>query len=215
MADNLKFPGFRWSQSANGGKAMPAPMRYPVATAYQGTINGGSNIDINIGDPVKLLSTGYVAHSGGSESSGGNADNVFGIVVGIAPYWNGSVMTPSNVLPGGQGSYGTNFDRQSFVYVIPASAGTFEIDCDDSSTATTYAAYLALVGENTDHVLTTGSEPKTNCMLDISLHGTSTAQWRIVQISTTAANQDFSGKFVKLWVQANEGQQSIYTATGV
>ena len=214
MADNAKgHPGFKWVRAINGGKDMPAPSKVPVASAYQGAINGGSSIDINIGDPVRRLSTGYWAVADGSEGAAAGV-TVGGIVVGIAPYFDGTSMVPGNRLPGAT-TYGTNFERQSFIYVVPANAGYWAIDCDDKVTATTYAAYLAFLGENADHVLTTGSEPKSNCLLDISDHKTATAQWRIEEISGSAKNQDFSGLYVELIVRINEGQQPEFTATGI
>lgn len=215
MADNSKgLPGFKWSVGANGGRSQPSPRRVPVASGYTGAINGGTTIDINIGDPVRRLSTGMFAHAAGFEAAANAAETVWGICVAIAPYFDGTVITPGNKLPANT-VYSTNLERQSFIYVIPAEAGLWEIDCDDKTTATTFAAYQALVGENCDHTFTIGSEPRTNCLLDISTHGTATAQWRIEDISLSMKNQDYSGSFVELIVAINEGQQSEFTATGI
>lgn len=213
MADNQKgHPGFKWAVGYNS-KPMPTPFLVPVASGYTGAINGGTTVDINPGDPVRRLSTGYFAHAAGNEGGSGG-ETIYGICVAVAPYYDGSAMVPGNRLPANT-VYGTNFERQSFIHVVPANAGLWAIDCDDSSTATTYAAYLAFLGENADHRLTAGSEPKTNCLLDISTHGTATAQWRIEHISRTAKNQDFSGLYVELIVSCNEGQQPEFTATGI
>lgn len=214
MTDNAKFKGLRWVSSISG---VPTPkmIRGRVASGYTGTINGGSgNIDINIGDPVKLLSTGYFAHAAGNEAAGNNGDAIWGVCGGVMPYYDGTVMQVSSRLPANT-VYSTNFERQSFIQIIPVMGNRFEADCDDATTATTEAAYLAFIGENVDHRLTTASEPKTNVMLDISTHATTTAQWRIVDISQNRANVDFSGAFVKLIVECNEAQVVPYTATGV
>lgn len=214
MADNAKGdPGFKFVRSKFGDGA-PKAQRVPVATAYAGAINGGTTIDINIGDPVRRLATGYFAHAAGNEAAANAAQDIWGICVGIAPYWDGSVMTPGNRLPATTPAYGTNFERTSYIYVIPGAAAYWSVACDDKTTATTEAAYRAFIGENADHRLTTGSEPKTNCLLDISTHVDTTAQWRIEGIMEDVA-QDFSGLYVRLVVALNEGQQSEYTASGI
>lgn len=215
MADNDKgFPGFKWSNAANGGKPCPSPRRVPVASGYTGAITGGTTIDINVGDPVRRLSTGMFAHAGGFEMAGNNGETIWGIVVGIAPFFDGSVIKPGQKLPANT-VYGTNLERQSYIYVVPAESGLWAIDVDDKVTATTFAAYQALVGENCDHTFVTGSEPRTNCLLDIATHVTTTAQWRIEDISLAAKNKDFSGSFVELIVSCVEGQQPEFTATGI
>lgn len=214
MADNQKgHPGFKWAVGYNS-KPMPVPFKVPVASGYTGAINGGSSIDINPGDPVRRLSTGMFAHAAGNEAASNNGETIWGICVAVAPYYDGSVITPGNRLPFNT-VYGSNLERQSFIYVVPANSGLWLIDCDDNTTATTFAAYQALMGQNADHRLTTGSEPKTNCLLDISTQATATCQWRLEFISNSAKNQDFSGLYVELVVSCNEGQQPEFTATGI
>lgn len=210
MADNRHIYGFRYHSSVNGGPA-PKPIRARVASAYQGVI-GATSVDINVGDPVVRLGTGYWALSAGDETTTGLLS---GIVVGIGGYKNADTgyFGPGLKIPGGT-TY-TLLEEASLIYVIPVEGCRWECDVDDAVTATTEAAYLALVGENVDHVLTTGMEPRANPMLDISVNPTTTAQWRIVDISQTAENRDFSGAYVKLLVEANEGSAPVYTATGV
>ena len=214
MTDNLRsYPGFHWQRSLTG-HTPPSPIVCRVASGYSGSINGGSTIDINLGDPVRFVSTGTVAHAAGNEAAANAAEDIFGIVCNILPYWDGTKRTPGFRLPAGT-TYGSVLERQSLVEVIPVAGQIFEIGVDDITTATTEAGYIAFIGENCDHRLTTGSEPKTNCLLDISTHGTATAQWRIVDISPNVANQDFSGANVRLWVTCNEAQNSAFSATGV
>lgn len=214
MTDNMRSMGggFKWVRSLFG-HTPPSPVTCRVASGYSGSINGGSTIDINLGDPVRFVSTGTVAHAAGNEGGSGGED-IFGIVCNILPYWDGTRRVPGFRLPAGT-AYGSVLERQSFVEVIPVAGQLFEIEADDVVTATTEAGYYAFIGENADHRLTTGSEPKTNCMLDISTHGTATAQWRIVNISQTVANQDFSGAYVKLYVTCNETQIAPFVTTGV
>jgi hypothetical protein len=205
MADNQHFRGFRWVSGRNG-KEMPNPMALPVASGYQGQIGASTNIDFNPGDPVKRLSTGYVDHALPGES-------IWGICMDIRPYYDGTSMVINNRLPGNT-VYGTKFERQSFIGVVPVGDSFWAIDCDDSSTATTYAAYLALVGENADHIFLTGQEPWSNCMLDISTHATATFGWRIENVSKHAKNADFSGNYVEVIVSCNEIQAAPFVTTG-
>lgn len=214
MANNTYKYGFRWVGSFDG-KSEPKPIPRPVASGLAYTPNGGSACDINVGDPVIQLNTGYVTIADGSEGSGG-ALKTYGIVMGFGRVFDGALMQPVNKLVNGGGVYGTNYERQTFVHVVPAANNIWEIDVDDNTTFTTYATYLAAIGENADHILVLGSEPKVQPRLDISTHATTnTLQWRIVGISQTQENQDYSGTGVKLYVTPNLTQQAPYNSTGV
>lgn len=208
MTDNVHQRGFRPFMGTTG--RLPAqPIRMIVASGYQGANGTPTNIDLCIGDPVKPVSTGTVAHAAAGDT------NIMGVVVGIAPFWDSGLgaMRFGDRLPGATTS--TLLERQSFVYVQPVTGCIFEVDCDDAVTATTYSAYFAFIGENCDHVYTTGSEPISDCNLDISDHKTTTAQWRIVGVSPTMNNQDFSGANVKLLVMCNESNFPPFSTSGI
>lgn len=211
--NNGHIAGFR--AVPRNGANLPQPVRGLVASGYQGAINGGTSIDINAGDPVRRLSTGYFEIADGSEGAGGG-ETIWGVCIGFEPFYDSALgnMRLGDKLPGGA-VYGTNFTRQSKILVQRVTDCDWEIDCDDATTATTEALYLALIGENCDHIFLTGSEPKSNCMLDISGHATTAAQWQILGISPSLANQDFSGLYVKLLVTINEGQIAPFSTTGV
>jgi len=214
MADNTNRYGFRWRKSINGA-GQPKPIRYRLASGLQPTA-GGTNVDFHVGDPVKILSTGYADMAVGSE---GTQTAIYGIAVGFSPEYDGVTMQPRNKHTGGQGAYGTNYERENYVWVVPAEGQIFEVDCDDNTTATTYAAYLAFIGENADMVLsadtTNSNDPKANPKLDISSHATtSTLQWRILDIGQTLENADFSGNYVKLLVTINKTAQAPFQTTG-
>lgn len=216
MTDNIIRYGIRWA-GHYFGMSQPKPVRIAMASGVNFTINGGSqNNNLNVGDPIKQLSTGYYTVCGGFENAGNTADPLFGIVCGFSRgYWTGTRMQPTTTLPSGV-TYGTILDRQTLVDVVPCSIGSYwEIDAD-ATTFTTDATYRDIVGNNADHILT----ERANLSLLPQLHmaaglGTGTAQWRIVQLSPTQANQDLTGNFVKLIVTPNESQWPIPgTATG-
>jgi hypothetical protein len=206
---NTALYGFRWVRALDGGSDDPPVMPYRIASAYNGTL-GGTAIDINIGDPITQLNTGYHAVAAGSE---GTQANIAAVVVGVGPYYDSNLgrMTINKKLPNQQGAYSTNYERETFVYGIPVEGQVFEIDCDDTSSSyDTYAEYLAFVGENADHILLTGSEPKANPKLDISTHNTTySLQWRIVDIAKRI-DQDYASAGVKLYVTCNRVQGKIY-----
>ena len=214
MANNRLNYGFRWSMGANSGRPCPAPIEMAVADAYQAQV-GGSNVDLGTGDPVALVSSGTVKLAAGSE---GTPDLIFGIIVGVAQYWDGTRVVRGDVVPGGSTGGGL-LDRQSRVLVVPAKAGLWEVDVDENSTATTEAAYRAFIGENADHVLVrTQVRQKYRALpeLDISSHATTAAlQWRIMDVSRTRDNEDFSGEQVKLIVAVNESSEPGSAATTV
>lgn len=213
MADNTREYGFRWVKG-EFGQVSPPVQRVRLASAYQPAA-GGTNVDLHVGDPVQIASTGTATIAIGSE---GTQSLIYGICCGFSPEFDGTVMQPRNKHTGGSGAYSTNLERQNFVYVIPVVGQVFEIDCDDAVTATTEAGYYAFIGENTDMVLTAdttnANDPKATPQLDISLHNTTALQWRIVDIAPRV-NQDFSGNYVKLRVVCNKLQQVPGTTTGV
>lgn len=198
MADNTHIYGFRWSTAANGGKSMPAPVKLAYATGQNDVDDASASVDINAGDPLKLMSTGGVKVALTTE------DTAY-IAVGFGPRWNGTAMVPARKVNNAT-AWGTIEDRRQWIYGVDARAGVWEIDCDDKTTATTFAAYLAFINENANWVVpgrtaTTDADP----MLDISSHATTAGLGcRIVGISQTMYNQDFSGLYVKLLVRFNE-----------
>lgn len=212
MADNTPLYGFRWAREWNG-TATPSTVRMTIATATTFDVNSSGTANLNPGDPVELTSGGGVDLCDGAEATPGLA---FGIVAGFEPYYNATtgLMTPARALPSAV-AWGTVESRRTWVHVIPTEKAYWEIDVDDAVTATTFADYVAFIGENADHVLTLSSDGlSVNPRLDISGHATSaTLGWRIVGVSRTKYNKDFAGAYVKLIVQANEGRSPIFNPT--
>lgn len=212
--DNTHSYGFRWVRSISG-KPQPDVMRIPIASAYAPTA-GGTAVGLHVGDPVQIASTGYGTICVGSE---GTQSIIDGIIHSFEPVFDGSVMQPTNKFISGGGVYSTNYSRQSFMNVIKVVDQVFEIDCDDKTTFTTFATYLAAFGENADMVLvadtSNAADPKADPKLDISTHNTtSTLQWRILDVSRKVY-QDYGGSNVSLQVTINKPQQAPYNTTGV
>ena len=214
MADNRKKYGIRF-HSTQGGGGRPACIEGLVASGYAG--DHGGSVGIAIGDPVDLLSTGFMELTNDTATR----DTLFGVVMNIA---NAKVdanakARPTNYLPSGT-TY-TLEETTSKLIVAPFSDHIWEMDVDDAVTATTLAAYRALVGENVDMVFSRDTsnpdKPKCGPVLDISTHATTAAlMWRIVGVSKTRENQDFSGANVKLLVQLNQGlDPTLNGATGM
>ncbi len=208
MANNTAKYGFRPVRGwPGGGTNIPTPIEMAIADAYQATSDGAaSNVGLSIGDPVLRVSTGTIGLAT-------TTVDVAYIIVGFKPYWNGTFMTPTNYLPGATTGGGVD-DRQSRALVVPVQACLWECDVDDNTTATTFDAYQAFIGENVDHTcvadLTNASRPKANPKLDISGHNTTdTLGWRIVAVSQSMENQDFSGTGVKLIVACNNIQTYV------
>lgn len=224
MANNAKVYGFRWAQNANG-MSQPKPEIMATASGANFTVSGNAtNLNLNVGDPVALLSTGFITLAGGNENSQ-TSQAAWGVVVGFGPagFWNGTRMVRQNFLQSGCAYGAGNVDRMSEVLVVPFSAGVWEIDVDDNTTATTQATYQALIGENCDHQLYPNAQGFTNAqlaanpMLNIASHAaaTTTLSMRIRGISRNFSNQDFSGTNVKLLVSINKGQENYFTNAGI
>lgn len=222
MADNTRQYGIRWSYTHNGGSA-PQPLEMAVASAANFTVSGNAtNLNLNVGDPIKINADGTVSLAGGNENSQ-VSQPIWGVVVGMGyqGYYNGQNMVRKPFLPSGV-TYGTSVDRQSKVLVAPISSGYWEFDCDDAVTATSYLAYQALIGENCDHRLSpnalgfVNAQLAANPVLNIASHAaaTTTLSLRIVGVSYTVANLDFTGNYVKIIAEANKGAEPFYTNVG-
>jgi hypothetical protein len=194
MADNVSLYGFRFIRQVSGRDSY-SQIERSVADAYQAA-PGAVNVDLNIGDPIKQLADGTVALAVANEE-------ILGFFNGCL-YFDGTKMRYGNKLPGGT-TGGGNRERLSKVFLIPSAHNVFEVDCDDAVTATTEALYEALIGENADLSINADSTTKqARPLLDVSDRKTATAQFRIVGISKTVQNRDFSGARVKLEVVVNE-----------
>jgi hypothetical protein len=176
-----------------------------VANAQDDTSDGAANsICLSVGDPLKLVNTGGVTIANTQEAP-------YIIMTGVVQYWDGTVMRSGNNLPN-QTTWGTVESRRSLIRGLPVMSAIWEIDCDDATTATTRAAYHALINENAEHTtpgVAWNSTYKADPYLDISVHATThDFEWRIVGISDTKENRFWDGNYVKLLVAANRSQEA-------
>lgn len=212
MANNVHKYGFRFYQGSSG-RDRPTGLPMQVANAYQAKADDTTtSVDLNVGDPVKLVSDGSVALA--------NATDVpYGIVTGILNVFNSAdgANRPNNRVPGATTPGTTAIDRQTTVLVTPCEGVIWEVDVDDNTTQTTYTGYQGIIGNNIGHscVADTSNSglPKADPRLKMSTLGTvGTLDWRIVGISKTADNKDFSGTNVKLLVKANTTNEAGHAA---
>lgn len=211
MADNVHLYGFRWSVAANGGRACPVPIRCYVASGQNDQADGAAfSVHLRVGDPVKLVNTGGVSLANTTEAP-------CGVIVGIERYYEAStgLMRSGPYYPN-QTTWGTVEARRGRILVVPATAGRWEIDVDDKVTATTYATYRALMGENATHTCAGGgvaANLAANPLIDISTHATTnTLIWRLEDLSQTAYNRDYSGSNVKVIVSVNASCEAAMAA---
>ncbi len=215
MADNRHKYGFRFYASM-AGVGRTSGIEGMVTSGYQANVGSGpTNVGICIGDPVAMNAAGNF-----ELAQDVTADRFFGVVVGIinARVDSNGKSRPVSYLPGAV-TWTNEVDRTRLI-VLPFGRDLWEVDVDDAVTATTLAAYRALKGLNVDMVYrvdtTDANKPKADPVLDISTAATTAGlDFRIMDVSKTQENQDFSGANVKLIVQLNVGSEPMLGVTGV
>jgi hypothetical protein len=212
MADNVHKYGFRFFWNQSGGKTPPNPIEYRVASAYASS-EGSSTPVLSIGDPVALTTDGTVIHA----VDGGAPSQILGVIVGCrAAVDSNGRARPCSFVPRAQ-AYTLDRDATK-VLVVPFGRHVWEIDVLNNGSVDTYAEYEALNGSNCDFAYNPGTingQTRANPVLDLTSPGSTTANFRIIRVSPTAENQDFSGANVKLLVMVNEGQEPMLSTTGI
>ena len=212
MANPHRY-GFRFVRSISGNDT-PQIFTYPIATAYAPTtiVGAGTSVNLNIGDPVKLLEDGTLGLvQAGQDVSGANADSddyALGIIAGFP-----RVIVAGSPRPGSFYTSGTAYtggissDNAPLVAVIPVEGNIFEIDAAAAPSPATLAGAMAYVGMTatmTYSVLTAGmGQPKANPLLDLSTAaagGANQLQLQIVGLGKAAYTQDFTAANVTFQV---------------
>lgn len=201
MANRPNAIGFRWVRNKLAPTSEPPRITLPIASAYATSLGRGA--------PVKLLSDGTV------DLAATNA-SVYGVFDGMAQNYNASTgfVGPAPKYTATV-TYGSDMTRQSLAYVIPVVGQVFRITCDDNVTATTQAAYEALVGGNIDFAAGTAVGDRSGHVADISTIATTAEDLRIVNIPDKTST-DFSATGVEIEVEFNliQGTQ-VGSTTGI
>jgi|ERR1044071_4206444 hypothetical protein len=216
MADNRRKYGFRFYASM-AGVGRTSGIEGMVTSGYQGNVGSpATNVGVSIGDPVAMNAAGNFELA---EDTAATSDRFFGVVVGIinARVDSNGKARPVSYLPGAV-TWTNEVDRTRLI-VLPFGRDLWEVDVDDNVTATTLAAYRALKGLNCEfryRVDTTdANRPRADPVLDISTAATGANDFRIMDVSKTQENQDFSGANVKLIVQLGVGSEPMLGTTPV
>lgn len=219
MADNVAMYGFRPYRGGMGSQTQYVSVRQPVVSNYDSnTPVGTSGIGFRAGDLVTQQADGTVAHTAVGDPSATVLRRPLGVVVGIDPWYDSTIgqsgaMRRADNLPTGI-VYGTNFDRQSNLLILPIEGLQLEVDAT-GTVPTTYANWLAIVGANVP-LIYSAVAPKAFPRIDVTTPvQAATAQFRVVGVSPNQANQDFSGLNVKLLVTVNFAQQAPLGTLGV
>ena len=206
MANNTYNYGYRWHSNLFGGSE-PKPIRCALASGYDAA-PGGVHVNIRPGDVVKPVSHGTVALAVAGDTT------ILGVVSHAGPYYDSGVgeMVIADSIPYAQGVYGTNVDRETAVYVIPAQGNVFQAMCDTAD-ASTRLGWQAFVGENMD-LINAAVTGYAHPLLDSSTHPTTAAQWRVIGL-LLRPDVDYTGLYVPLLVTVNEQYLPVQTTTGV
>lgn len=212
MANNHRY-GFRFVRSISGNDT-PQILTYPIATAYAPTtvVGAGTSVNLNIGDPVKLLEDGTLGLvQAAQDVSGANADSddyALGVIVGFPRVIVGGYPRPGSFYTTGT-TYtgGISSDSAPLVSVIPVEGNLFELDAAAAPSPATLAGAMAYVGMTaamTYSVLTAGNgQPKANPLLDLSTAaagGANQLQLQILGLGKAAYTQDFTSAHVSFQV---------------
>lgn len=224
MANPHRY-GFRFVRSFSGNDT-PQIITLPIASGYQpGTVNGGgTNVNINIGDPVRLVEDGTVqlvqTAQDVSAQNDDSDDFCYGIVVGFPRVIVGGSPRPGSFYTGGT-TYtgGIGGDTAPLVSIIPAEGNIFELDLDAAPTVQSLSGLMALVGGVATmaySVLTTGTgQPKANPLISkssIVFASANQLQLQIVGVGKAAYAGDFTAANLPLQVRWNTLQMAIPTA---
>ncbi len=213
---NIQFGGFRpWGTFSGGQGNYPRAMRAELANSYA--------TGVFKGDIISQVSDGTVAVSATSDNG-----KLLGVVEGCS-YVTGGVRVYSDTVPASTAFSPTTVGspNASFVDYIPLTGDLIlAVQADDGTSITSAATAIAVIGENCDLIAGTGDTTTgtSGMLLDISLHATSTFNFRIVGIdgygvfSSSTINAQYNDVTLTratYLVVCNEGFLPPYTTTGV
>lgn len=188
MANSQAYFGFRAARKLGMNVNNAAFSTYEIASAYATSIYAG--------DPVKLITSGYINVAAGGDTQ------ILGIFRGCQ-YVDGTTKRPtwSQYYPASQ-SIVSGTKILAFVEDDPNT--TFIVQCNNTSAVT-----QAIIGANCDFAIGTGSSTTGNsgAYLDVGASGgnvtSSTANYRILRFWDSVEN-DVTGAYVWVEVLTNE-----------
>lgn len=219
MANPHKY-GLRFQRTISGSDT-PQILTYPIASGYTPNTgedgSGGTDTNLNVGDPCQILQDGTVRllQPSTATTSPDADDNALGVVVGFP-----RVSVAGKPAPAGFYTRGTTYsgdDFQTLVQVIPAAGNIFEIDTDAAggTSLDTKAEWQAVVGGGVANLayspVTIGTNIKANPLLSVTSinEATHVKQLRIIGLGKAFDQYDPSLTNVPLQVMFNLQQLKV------
>jgi hypothetical protein len=207
--DNLLQYGFqpyRWLKGPNYLTKLPA------SGASFDVTGGAQNVGIWPGDVLVDAADQGLALCAGAETT--QVSPAY-IAMGTEFQWDatqGKMMLKHSLSDGIAYSLA---QRAGKVFVARVEDAIWSVAVDDIVTATTRAAYQALVGLNVDFKNCGASgELKANPRLHITgAATTNTLKWRLIGIDPTRDNRDFAGAYVRMLVTINIADSPAWGGT--
>lgn len=227
MANTHRY-GFRFARGVSATDP-PAIFTIPIATGYAPTtiVGAGTSVNLNIGDPVRLLEDGTIGLvQAGQDVAAANADSddyALGIVVGFPRVLVGGYPRPGSFYTSGTAyTGGIGSDNAPLVSIIPVEGNVFELDSAAAPSPATLSGALAYTGMTAAmsySVLTSGNgQPKANPLLDLSTAvagGANQCQLVIVGLGKSGYTQDFTAANVTFQVMWGAKQLQSSPDVGV
>jgi hypothetical protein len=226
MANTHRY-GFRYVRGLTGDEC-PQILVYPIATGYQPNTQdggGGTNVNLNIGDPVRLRQDGTLRltqiGTDVTTEQGTGSEQVFGVVAGFPRVLisgsprPGSFYTGATAYTGGIGS-----DSAPLVAIIPAAGNLFEVDfaaVQGTGLKSDYLATVGLAAPITYTVLTAGTgQPKANPLIGTvtAAGGANQTQLYIVGLGKAGDAMDYTAANVTMQVMFSSQQMALVTKVG-
>lgn len=222
MANTHNY-GFRWYRSLIG-QSTPQTLPFPVASTYQAATAGSTNVNLNIGDPIRLVLGSLQLTLDSTDNTGvqGTAAAAsFGVLAGFPRGVTRGGVGPNSYLTGGYTySGGIGGDAAPVGLIIPVAGNIFLIDADAVLGTPTRSGALDLVGQTaciSYSVLTSGiGQPKANPRLAVSTlstDGTGQGQLLIVGVGGIDQDQDYTASGVTFQVMFTFQQMALNANT--
>lgn len=225
MANNHIY-GIRWKRSIHGAET-PTVLVYPMLSAYApNTLDGGGGtaVNINIGDPVRLREDGTLRLTSAgvdvATEQGSGFENVYGVVVGFPRVIVGGSPRPGSFYTTTTYTGGIGSDNAPLCAIIPAEGNIFEMDFAAVQGTGLKSDYMATVGRTAPILytpLTSGiGQPKANPLIGTltATGGLVQTQLLIVGLGKYNDDQDYTAVNATMQIMFNSLQNALHVETG-